>query len=74
MVTHAEEYRMNAAACQRLAKTMDKDNKRRLWEIAQQWLDLALEEEREFVLPDPQGSSFTTPTTNEKPARPDLLI
>jgi hypothetical protein len=74
MVTHAEEYRMNAAACQRLAKTMDKDNKLRLQEIAQQWLDLALEEEREFVLLDPQGSPFTTPTTNEKPARPDLLI
>ena len=74
MATHAEEYRMNAAACRRLANTMDQDNKRRLQEIAQQWLDLALEEERELVLPDPQGSPFTTAATNEKPARPDLLI
>jgi hypothetical protein len=49
MRDHTEEYRINAAACLRLAKTMDEDNKRRLVDLAQQWLDLAKEEEREFL-------------------------
>jgi hypothetical protein len=48
-MTTAEEYRLNAATCLRLAKTMDDDNKRRLEDIAQQWLDLAKEEERQFL-------------------------
>jgi hypothetical protein len=48
-MTPAEEYRFNAATCSRLAKTMDDDNKRRLENIAQQWLDLAKEEERQFL-------------------------
>jgi hypothetical protein len=48
-MTPTEEYRFNAATCLRLAKTMDDDNKRRLEDIAQQWLDLAKEEERQFL-------------------------
>jgi hypothetical protein len=49
MTNHAEDYRLNAATCLRLAKTMDDDNKRRLEDIAQQWLALAQEEERQFL-------------------------
>jgi hypothetical protein len=49
MATRAEEYRTNAAVCLRLAGTMDEANKQRLVDIAQQWLDLAQEEEQEFL-------------------------
>jgi hypothetical protein len=48
-MTHAEEYRINAATCLRLAKTMDEDNKRRFEQIAQEWLTLAKEEEEQFL-------------------------
>lgn len=46
MATAAQEYRNNAAACLRLSKTMNDDNKRRLEEIAQRWLELAKQEEQ----------------------------
>jgi hypothetical protein len=49
MRNQTDEYRINAATCLRLARTMDDDNKRRLVDLAQQWLDLAKEEEREFL-------------------------
>jgi hypothetical protein len=39
-MTPAEEYRINAATCLRLAKTMDENNKKRLEQIAQDWLKL----------------------------------
>jgi len=47
MDTSAQEYRINAATCLRLSKTMDEDNKRRLEEIAQRWLELAEQEEQD---------------------------
>jgi hypothetical protein len=47
MDTSAQEYRINAATCLRLSKTMDEDNKRRLEEIARQWLELADQEDRD---------------------------
>ena len=46
MNTSAQEYRINAATCLRLSKTMDDDNKRRLEEIARRWLELAEQEEQ----------------------------
>jgi hypothetical protein len=49
MRDHTEEYRINAATCLRLAKTMNDDNKRRLEQIARDWLALAQEEERQFL-------------------------
>jgi hypothetical protein len=49
MRNHAEEYRVNAATCLRLAKTMDDDSKRRLVDLAGQWLELAKKEEQEFL-------------------------
>jgi hypothetical protein len=48
-MTSAEDYRINAAACLRLAKTMNENNKRRLEQIARQWLDLAQEADQKFL-------------------------
>ncbi len=48
-MTRAEEYRINAATCLRLAEMMDGQNKLRFEQIARQWLDLAKAEEEEFV-------------------------
>jgi hypothetical protein len=47
-MTIAEDYRINAATCLRIAKTMDEKNKLRLEDIAQQWFKLAKEEERQL--------------------------
>jgi hypothetical protein len=47
MATAAQECRNNAAACLRLSKTMDDDNRQRLEEIARRWLELAEAETRQ---------------------------
>jgi hypothetical protein len=46
MATAAQEYRNKAAACLRLSKTMDDDNRRRLEDIARRWLEFAAQEEQ----------------------------
>jgi hypothetical protein len=49
MATPIENYRINAANCLRLARTMDADNKQRLEQIARQWLEMAAEDEQEHA-------------------------
>jgi hypothetical protein len=41
MPSPAEDYRIIAASCLRLAKSMGHDNQRRFEQIAEQWLELA---------------------------------
>ncbi len=43
---NADRYRHYAEECRRLAKTMSKENGRRLLEIADAWLALAKEDEK----------------------------
>jgi hypothetical protein len=49
MDTPAQVYRQNAAACLRIAKTMDRENRRRFEQIAQQWLELAQQQKEEYL-------------------------
>jgi hypothetical protein len=49
MVTATQEYRNKAAACLQLSKTMNDDNRRRLEDIARRWLELAKEDELEYL-------------------------
>jgi hypothetical protein len=42
-------YRQNAAACFRIAKTMDRENRRRFEQIAQQWLELDEQQREEYL-------------------------
>jgi hypothetical protein len=41
MASPAEDYRIIAASCLRLAKSMAHGNRRRFEQIAEQWLELA---------------------------------
>jgi hypothetical protein len=49
MDTPAQVYRQNAAGCLRIAKTMDRENRRRFEHIAQQWLELAQKQKEEYL-------------------------
>jgi hypothetical protein len=44
MASPAEDYRINAASCLRLAKSMGHINRRRFEQIAELWLQLAEQE------------------------------